>query len=96
MTKHTNDVTPERTGMSDEEWEQHWRQKLDDEQTYTTVVICGQDFARVRYGDDHVNARERCHDCGCEHGEIHYWGCDVEICPRCRGQMLTCICPEGH
>lgn len=34
----------------------------------------------------------RCHDCGIKHGNHHHPGCDVERCPRCRGQFITCDC----
>lgn len=33
-----------------------------------------------------------CHDCGCREGEIHEFGCDVERCPFCGGQLITCNC----
>jgi len=37
---------------------------------------------------------ERCHDCGIENkeGNTHHGGCDAERCPRCGGQLITCIC----
>jgi len=34
----------------------------------------------------------RCHDCGIEHGGYHHTGCDVERCPKCNGQLITCGC----
>lgn len=37
----------------------------------------------------------RCHDCGCREGEIHMFGCDMEICPKCKGQLLGCGCFDG-
>ena len=35
---------------------------------------------------------KRCHDCGCIEGEIHELGCDMEICPFCGEQLLSCDC----
>ena len=34
----------------------------------------------------------RCHDCNIIHGNVHHPGCDVERCPRCSGQLITCGC----
>ena len=35
---------------------------------------------------------KKCHDCGCVHGELHMPGCDVERCPFCEGQLISCDC----
>lgn len=33
-----------------------------------------------------------CHDCDCKEGEYHTPGCDMERCPFCGGQLISCNC----
>jgi len=35
----------------------------------------------------------KCHDCGAREGEYHQPGCDMETCPFCCGQLISCDCP---
>lgn len=35
-----------------------------------------------------------CHDCGALIGRQHHPNCDMERCPRCEGQLLSCRCPQ--
>jgi len=48
-----------------------------------------QYVAKVQREDVYV-----CHDCGVEEGEIHHLMCDMEVCPWCGGQLISCGC-EG-
>lgn len=34
-----------------------------------------------------------CHDCGVQLGELHLRGCDIEECPVCGQQLISC---GGH
>jgi len=33
-----------------------------------------------------------CPDCNVTHGNLHLHGCDIEKCPICKGQLITCDC----
>jgi len=37
-----------------------------------------------------------CHDCGCREGELHLPGCDMERCPFCLNQLISCKCCYEH
>ena len=37
-------------------------------------------------------AERKCHDCNCNEGELHHSGCDMERCPFCGGQLISCNC----
>ena len=42
----------------------------------------------------YYDINERCHDCGIVNkpGNYHHPGCDIERCPRCEGQLISCGC----
>jgi len=49
---------------------------------------------RIAYQVDGLEMPDRCHDCGAKVGEIHHRNCDMEKCPVCGRQFITCPhCP---
>ncbi len=74
-----------------------WPAQLAAAQRETTVCIEGCVLPRIRYGNegrDWGRADIPCHDCAAIKGEFHVPGCDMERCPACRGQAISCGCAE--
>jgi len=63
--------------------------------THPYIEINGKIYER---NTDYYDVNERCHDCGIENhnGHIHHYGCDVERCPKCMGQLIGCRCRKGE
>lgn len=52
-----------------------------------------RDFVPSVYNtSDAVFNRDYCDDCGTKQGEYHMPDCDIEICPLCKKQKLSCEC----
>lgn len=45
-----------------------------------------------RHDDGTPMTGNRCHDCNVIIGGYHHPGCDVEECPRCHHQLISCDC----
>lgn len=58
-------------------------------------LIKGKLYEPIKMGDPedwHEDENDTCHDCGATFGQYHTEGCDMERCPCCGGQLISCDC----
>jgi hypothetical protein len=80
---------------------QDCKQEMSDPKTATcndaTVTFPdGTRMQRIPYAEfiHGIKTATRCADCNIEYGGFHHLGCDMEVCPKCDGQLISCGCLE--
>jgi len=71
--------------------------KLENDKSDVKYLIKGKLYSPILYGDEEdvwgdVEEGDRCGDCGCEVGQMHFENCDIERCPACQLQFISCDC----
>ena len=72
-----------------------WPERIKAAQRTPNLDVNGEILARIRYGDETDDWGAEvvsCHDCAVLRDQYHVFGCDVERCPMCGGQLITCDC----
>ena len=70
-------------------------QEMMDENTRTCVFLyINIEGKWYRRDTEYHDVNERCHDCNIVNGQVHHFGCDMERCPKCGGQLISCDCKD--
>lgn len=63
------------------------------------IFANGKKYRRIKCGGlgdflEGYDRNDRCGDCGAKVGYFHHWGCDIERCPACGNQLISCDCED--
>ena len=81
--------------------------KQDQETSESCSPVLRNNLGRLTHGDRTYspvifNAKtpgDRCSKCGVADKGVHHFGCELETCPKCGGQFISCGCWDdtfGH
>jgi hypothetical protein len=77
----------------------YWPRQIVEAQDLQFIGVEGIEYPRIRFGQESgysdINpdfAKLPCHDCGIHEGQYHVPMCDMEQCPRCSSQLISCDC----
>ena len=73
---------------------------MDGSSCISKVTIRKNQYNKIPYGieallakvTDKTDLTNHCHDCGVVFNGYHHFPCEVEICPRCGYQFISCGC----
>jgi len=60
------------------------------------IHINGTVHERIRVNNFMNPEIKRCGDCNAKNGHYHHWGCDMERCPACGLQLISCDCENVY
>ncbi|MEX1106596.1 MAG: hypothetical protein WEB78_10385 [Ilumatobacteraceae bacterium] len=65
---------------------------------FDALIVDGRRVVLARHGSERGGRDVRgrnCGDCGVVWGGFHHPGCDLQRCPVCRYQLLSCGCIDS-
>jgi ppGpp synthetase/RelA/SpoT-type nucleotidyltranferase len=93
----TGTFDPDEDTIARGDMRKGWPDLIRKAQSEPSIWLDGKEWKRIRFGEeggDHSS--DACHDCGALQGQLHVMGCDVERCPACKNQFISCECNEDE
>jgi len=83
--------------VSKDLWAKMWSKVIEEAQRIQSILLNGRLYSRIRYGEEGwaESLPDHCHDCNVRKGQFHVPGCDMEKCPRCGEQLISCSCKKS-